>query len=109
MKHPRRLTALLVALILHGSPGTACGPWFPKRYLENGGRELLQTPEFFAEYELKLLAREYPVPLKAVRDRFPEKATRDRDSSDYEAALKDGSIRPPDVDAARAAHRRMRE
>ena len=109
MKLPRRLTALFVALILHGTPGTACGPWFPRRYLEDGGRELMQTPEFFAEYELKLLAREYPVPFKAVRDEFPEKATRDRDLSDYEAALKDGSIRPPDVDAARAAHRRMRE
>ncbi len=108
MKIPHRCTALLVALTFHGAASIACGPWFPRRYLEKGGAELLQSPEFFAEYELKLLARDYPVPFKAVNDEFPMKATGERDVSDYDAAIKDGSIRPRDVEAARAAHRRMR-
>ena len=87
MKHTCHLTTVLAILLLPGTDGSACGPWFPRRYLENGGKELLQTPQFFAELELKLLAREYPVPFAAVRDAHPVKSTGERDLQDFDAAL----------------------
>lgn len=96
------------ALFCAGTPGSACGPWFPKQYLGDAASGLGGVPEFFAEIELKLLAREYPTPFKAVRDERPQKRNAERDIEDFDAAIKDGSIHPPDPDGARRVHRRMR-
>lgn len=108
----RRVTAAVaIAGLLNSStpPGTACGPWFPRQYLAQGGLSLLETPRSFAEIELKLLARDFPTPFRAVRDEFPQRRMRERDAEDFDAAIRTGAIRPPDPDAARLAHRRMRE
>lgn len=108
----RRVTAAVaIAGLLNSStpPGTACGPWFPRQYLAQGGLSLLETPRFFAEIELKLLARDFPTPFRAVRDEFPQRRMRERDAEDFDAAIHAGAIRPPDPEAARLAHRRMRE
>lgn len=96
------------ALFCAGTPGSACGPWFPKQYLGGVASSLLAMPEFFAEIELKLLAREFQTPFKAVRDDLPQRRNAERDIEDFDAAIKDGSIRPPDPDGARFAHKRMR-
>lgn len=107
----RAVTAITTAsaLLLTGLPGSlACGPFFPPQYLAEGGTSLLTTPEFFAEIELKLLARDYPTPFRAVRDEAPQHRMQDRDLEDFEASLKAGAIHPPDADTARQAHRRMR-
>jgi hypothetical protein len=108
MKRP--LSLLLAASLLCGpsTPGTACGPWFPRQFLAQGGTSLLETPEFFSEIELKLLAREFPTPFKALRDPKPQQRNAERDLEDFDAALAAGAIHPPDPAAARAAHRRMR-
>lgn len=108
----RRVTAVVaIAGLLNSStpPGTACGPWFPRQYLAQGGLSLLETPRSFAEIELKLLARGFPVPFRAVRDEFPQRRMREHDVEDFDAAIRAGAIRPPDPAAARLAHRRMRE
>ncbi len=109
MKRASFTLIIAVSLFFKDTTGTACGPWFPRRYLERGGAELLARPEFFAELELKLLAREFPVPFKAIRDEHPTQRNAERDQEDFDAALRDGSIHPPDPAAARAAHRRTRE
>ena len=96
------------ALFCAGTPGSACGPWFPTQYLGDAASGLGGVPEFFAEIELKLLAREFPTPFKAVRDERPQRKNAERDIEDFDAAIKDGSIHPPDPDGARRAHRRMR-
>jgi hypothetical protein len=108
----RRVTAVVAIVGLLSSsapPGTACGPWFPRQYLAQGGLSLLEMPRTFAEIELKLLARDFPTPFRAVRDEFPQRRTRERDAEAFDAAIRAGAIRPPDPDAARLAHRRMRE
>lgn len=89
-------------------PVLACGPWFPQQFLARGGTALLDRPEFFAEAELKIIARDFPTPFKAVRDEHPQERNARRDLEEFDAAIKDGSIRPPDPEAAREVHRRMR-
>ncbi|HEY2343766.1 MAG TPA: hypothetical protein VGH90_12070, partial [Chthoniobacteraceae bacterium] len=110
MNAPPRLCCLLAFgfTLAISSSSSACGPWFPKQYLAQGGATLLDPPEFFAEIELKLLAREFPTPFKAVRDQTPRRRNIERDLEDFDAAIRDGSIRPPDLAAARAIHKRMR-
>lgn len=91
------------------SPAPACGPWLPTQYLAQGGMSLLETPRFFFEIELKLLARDYPTPFRAVREEFPQQRTQERDAEDFDAAIAAGAIHPKDADVARLAHRRLRE
>ena len=65
-----RVTAVVAfAGLLSSSapPGTACGPWFPRQYLAQGGLSLLEMPRSFAEIELKLLARDFPTPFRDLR------------------------------------------
>ena len=103
----RAVAALAVASLLHS--GMACGPWFPRQYLAQGGMALLETPQFFAELELKQIARDFPTPFRAVRDEFPHRRMLEREAVDFDAAIRAGAIRPPDPEAARFAQRRMRE
>ncbi len=107
----RATTAMAAASLLLSTlpPGTACGPWFPRQYLAQGGTSLLETPAFFAEIELGLLARDFPTPFRAVRDEMPIRRTGERDVEDFDTAVAAGAIRPADPEAARLAHRRMRE
>ena len=84
----RRATAALAAAsLMHSSapPGAACGPWFPRQYLAQGGMALLETPGFFAELELKQIARDFPTPFRAVRDEFPHRRMLERDVEDFDA------------------------
>lgn len=107
----RAVAALAAAGLLHSSapPGVACGQWFPRQFLAQGGTALLETPCFFAELELNEIARDFPVPFRAVREEFPYRRMLERDATDFDAAIRAGAIRPPDPEAARLAHRRMRE
>jgi len=109
--HFHRATALvaLASLLLSTAPpGTACGPWFPRQFLAQGGLRLIEMPTFFAETELSLLARDFPTPFHAVIDELPEQRTEERDGEDFDTALAAGEFLPPDPEAARRAHRRMR-
>ena len=106
----RTMLTLIGASFLFGTgqPSYATGGWYHRQVLANGGKSLLDAPEFFSEIELKLLAREFPTPFKAVRFEHPQKRNAELDLEEFDAAIKDGSIHPPDADAARAAHKRMR-
>ncbi len=104
----KRAIALLLLVVMALPPGNACGPWFPQQYLEQGGMSLLKTPEFFAEIELKLLAREFPVPFHAIQDEQPRAVMRKRDEEDFAAAIASGKIQPSNPETAKQAHRRMR-
>ena len=107
----RAAAALTFTSVLLSStpPVVACGPWLPRQYLAQGGMSLLETPRFFLEIELKLIARDYPTPFHAVHDKDPFERTRQRDLEDFDAALAAGTIHPADPVAARVAHERMRE
>ena len=106
----RTILTLVAASFLFGAgqPSYATGGWYHRQVLANGGKSLLAAPEFFSEIELKLLAREFPSPFKAVRFEHPQQRNAELDIEEFDAAIKDGSIHPPDADAARAAHKRMR-
>src|SRR4030095_6823975 len=47
-------------------------------------------------------------PFKAVHDELPQRRNAERDLEDFEAAIKDGSIQPPDPETARTVHKQMR-
>jgi tetratricopeptide (TPR) repeat protein len=105
------IAVLLVAVLLSSGtpPGMACGPWFPRQYLQQGGMSILETPRFFSEIELNTIAHDFPTPFKAVRDEFPWRFTQQRDAADFAAALEAGAIQSEHPDAALLAHRRFRE
>lgn len=94
------------------------GEWEPERWLENGGKSLSGTPEFFWSVELKRLAQEYaeknlppkfkeaPSNDRSIEDRIA--ATTKADIDDFEDALKTERLKPADVAAARTAHQAVR-
>jgi len=83
---------------------------------------LAETPEFYWELEVKRLARDFHPKEKLDRValmRGPDdvasdtdtaqEATSEADSADFEAALKDGEIKPPNLDVSANQHGSSRE
>ena len=108
--------AILTALILCALPGgRACGPWLPNRLLDNGGKIILDAPEFFFELELKRIAARFHPEHKAVPPPLTDDArnyvaqTTAADLADFEAALASGAIKPADPAKAKAQHLTARE
>jgi len=120
--------AMLMALpvvmpVLVSPPAFATGGWVPDRWLDEGGKSLRESPEFFWDIELTRLAKEnaeknLPFKLKlsppeADRE-ADEKAPKEpsstvrSDISDFEDALKTGRLKPADKAAALKAHTEMR-
>jgi hypothetical protein len=102
--------------------GGATGFYGPEVYLDNGGRNLGQSPEFYWDLEVTRLAKDFKpaekrIPLyyaetdsasqgeqtnKEFRDEMGAKMTADADTLDFSMALKEGRIKPPDPPGATA-------
>jgi hypothetical protein len=92
--------------------------WFgPMVYLDQGGRNVDASPEFYWDLELKRIARDFNAPEKLLRRPIksadPRSAllelTANADQGDFEDALKTGRIRPTDSEQARQAHEAARK
>jgi hypothetical protein len=104
--------------------GGATGFYGPELYLDNGGRNLVQSPEFYWDLEVTRLAKAFKpaekrIPLhyaeedsanqgeqtnKEIRDEIGAKMTADADTLDFSMALNEGRIKPPDPAGATAQH-----
>lgn len=102
------IPALAVALCFSGN-AHATGYYGPSLYLDEGGKNVDASPEFYWELEVKRLARQFHPTEKLVtigkadsdadlvsRNAVKSQATGEVDVADYEAALKEGRIKPPD-------------
>ena len=122
-------TALLSAYLLATTPGHATGFYGPNEYLQKGAQQIDYAPEFDWELEVKRISREFrpeggpqfrdavfsrrhptdaPESVDAANE-VPAKMTVTADEADFEAAIKEGRIKPPDPAAARAQHSAMRQ
>jgi hypothetical protein len=121
-----KLTAIVLFSAACG-PLLATGDFGGPTMLENGGTEVMGTPEFFWELECKRIALEFVSPEKRVIPNEPkpdpstgadeehttpdprEQLTTAMDLADFKAALQDGSIKPADPATASTAHAAARE
>lgn len=97
----------------------ATGGWIPERWLDDGGRRLQGSPEFYWDLQMHELARRYaqkdlvaPFAAESLADGSLEgiaARTAKADIGEFEDALQTKRIQPPNVAAARAAHQAMRE
>ena len=105
----------------------ATGDFGPHRWLDNGGISSEMSPEFYWELEVKRMAKEFHPPEKRVAvasDEDPSaaaqgdakpamspemKLTSQADTTDFDAAIKSGKIKPVDSTKAKAAHEAARQ
>ncbi|MDQ6622785.1 MAG: hypothetical protein M3Y86_04790 [Verrucomicrobiota bacterium] len=108
----------LLALIFFATAlsARATGYYGPMVYLDDGGRRVTGSPEFYWELEVKRLARDFHPPERLVVDPALEtvaesleeekpilaQRTAQVDHADFAAALREGRIQPPDAAAASA-------
>ena len=124
-------TTVIVMFILAGAlhNSRATGFYGPQLYLDNGGRNLVQSPEFYWDLEVTRLAKNFKpaekrIPLryaaedsanqgeqttKEIRDGIGAKMTAEADTLDFAMALKEGRIKPPDPTGATAQHTAARD
>ncbi|MGC3990530.1 MAG: hypothetical protein QM796_12790 [Chthoniobacteraceae bacterium] len=93
----------------------ACGPWLPNRLLDNGGKIILEAPEFYFELEVKQIAQAQPVEFKAVPrgknadgDVSYAQSNTEADLADFADALAKGAIKPADAAKAKTEHEAAR-
>jgi hypothetical protein len=99
----------------------ATGYYGPNIYLDNGGRNVDASPEFYWGLEVRRLAGEFHPTEKLVVSEKPEpnseegtpdtrgiEDTEQADIKDFEAALKEGRIKPPDPTKAEQQHKDAR-
>jgi hypothetical protein len=111
-----RVTLLALISIPAVQDGHATGFYGPQLYLDDGAKNLLQSPEFYWEVEVKRLAKSFTpiekrVPIhnsdgqavhpneentKEMIDQMGAEMTAGADQQDFEAALKEGRIKPND-------------
>jgi hypothetical protein len=101
------------------SSAFATGFYGPVQYLDNGGRNVDLSPEFYWELEVKRLSAKFHPPEKlllvkieesngdAVAD--PKLITAEADAKDFDQAIQEGRIKPPDPEKARKDHQTARE
>ena len=101
----------------------ATGYFEPQVYLDQGGKSVDGTPEFYWGLEVRRIAREFhPAEKRVVSDKPKPKSdeettdnssirqdTEEADVKDFEAALKEGRIRPPDPAKAKQQHKDARD
>jgi hypothetical protein len=101
----------------------ATGYYGPDFYLDEGGKNVDGSPEFYWGLEARRLAKEFHPPEKrVVSEKVEQKsdeetsdnsnlsqATEDADLKDFDAALKEGRIKPPDPTKATEQHKLARE
>lgn len=111
-----RLTPLLLPLVLAAGKAGATGYFGPMVYLDEGGRNVAASPEFYWEFEVKRLARDFHPPEKLVTPDCDMPPPNDKpigsqndvtaagDARDFAAALQEGRIKPADpAEATRQA------
>jgi hypothetical protein len=111
----------ILSVFARPSSGFATGFLGPIQYLDNGGRNIGLSPEFFWELEVKRLSARFHPPEKLLLVRIDESkgennmqnpkssATAEADAKDFDQAVQQGQIRPPDRDKARQNHAAARE
>jgi len=101
----------------------ATGYYGPDVYLDEGGKNVDGSPEFYWGLEVRRLAKEFHPTEKRVITEKPEQkndeetsdnsnlsqAIEDADLKDFDAALKEGRIKPPDPTKAKEQHKLARE
>lgn len=99
----------------------ATGYFGPNVYLDEGGKNVDGSPEFYWDLEVRRLAKEFhpteklqvsekqaPTPDTDERDARGNQDTGDADLKDFDAALKEGRIKPPDAAKAKKTHAEAR-
>ena len=101
----------------------ATGYYGPDVYLDEGGKNVDGSPEFYWGLEVRRLAKEFhPTEKRVISEKAEQKsdeetsnnnnlsqATEDSDLKDFDAALKEGRIKPPDPTKAKEQHKLARE
>src|SRR6516162_3161954 len=124
-KPPLRLTEVFISNTLLGfsiwaffacsSSAFATGFYGPVQYLDEGGRNVGLSPEFYWELEVKRLSARFHPPEKLVLVKIEESneggaanaqlaASGEADAKDFDQAIKEGRIKPPDPDTVRKDH-----
>ena len=100
----------------------ATGYFEPQVYLDQGGRSVDGTPEFYWGLEVRRISREFhPAEKRVVSEKSKPKSdeettdnsrsqdTEEADVKDFEAALKEGRIKPSDLAKAKQQHKDARD
>src|SRR5271165_4755665 len=101
-------------------PAFATGFFGPVQYLDNGGKNVEASPEFYWELEVKRLAGNFHPAEKLLLAKIDDsqseseshskaEATADADLKDFDQAILEGRIKPPDPAKARTDHAAARE
>lgn len=124
--HWAMLQALSSAIVVRD--GHATGFYGPQLYLDEGAKNLLQSPEFYWEVEVKRLAKNFTPSEKRIpihdsdgKEVYPDEQTTkesidemgaamtaDADGQDFAAALREGRIKPDDSAKATAQNEAAR-
>ncbi len=112
---------LTFALLPVARPGTAhaTGYYGPDSYLDRGGENVVASPEFYWDLEVKRIARDFRAPEKLqpaprviddeTNGREARKAaTAKADVADFAVALREGRLKPSDAARATAQHEAAR-
>jgi hypothetical protein len=102
------------------SSAFATGFFGPVQYLDNGGRNVDLSPEFYWEFEVKRLSARFHPSEKLLLAKIEENngeaaanpklaATAGADAKDFDQAIQEGRIKPSDADKAREDHKAARE
>jgi hypothetical protein len=111
----------LLLLFFEAALAHATGFNGPYQYLDNGGKNVDGSPEFYWELEVKRLAGSFHPAEKLLLTRIDDSqsesdgnpksavnpkaaATADADLKDFDDAIRDGRIKPPDPAGARKDH-----
>src|SRR5438132_13104151 len=120
MKQVARIALLILTLTCCAGGAHATGYFGPAVYLDEGGKNVDASPEFYWELEVKRLAREFHPSEKLV---FPKKKetqadqderairsqdTAEADLKDFADALKAGKMKPADPATATQQHEAAR-
>jgi hypothetical protein len=120
MKRAAKIAWLILALTSCAGGARATGFFGPVVYLDEGGKNVDASPEFYWELEVKRLAREFHPVEKFVRPKAKEtqadedtRAIRSRDTAeadfkDFADALQAGKIKPADPAKATQQHEAAR-
>jgi len=120
MKRVAKIALLILTLTCCAGGAHATGYFGPAVYLDEGGKNVDASPEFYWELEVKRLARDFHPVEKLVRPRKKEtqadedpRAVRSQDTAeadvkDFADALQSGEIKPADPAKATQQHEEAR-
>jgi len=122
MSHFAKLLVAVGATLCFLGRLHATGYYGPDFYLDDGGKNVDGSPEFYWGLEVRRLAKEFhPTEKRVVSEKAEQKsdedasdnsnlsqATEDTDFKDFDAALQEGRIKPPDPTKAKEQHKLAR-